>query len=78
MTPSVFATAPAWSYGLVLVVYLGFGLRAAIGSRASARGRLLLVAVFATALWAALCIPIGFGTDRQTLLAASAADAAAS
>ena len=74
MTPSAFATATAWSYGLALAVYLAFGLRAAIGSRASPRGRLLLVAVLATALWSGLCIPIGFGPTQQTLLAAGAAD----
>ena len=75
MTPSVFATASAWSYGLALAVYLVFGLRAAIGSRATARGRLLLMAVLATALWAGLCLPVGFGPTQQTLLAAGAADA---
>ena len=75
MTPSTFATASAWSYGLALAVYLTFGVRAAIGSRASARGRLLLLAVLATALWAGFCIPIGFGPTPETLLAVAAAGA---
>jgi putative PEP-CTERM system histidine kinase len=75
VTPSVFATASAWSYGLALAVYLLFGLRAAVGSRASARGRLLIVAVLATALWAGLCIPVVLEATRQTLLVAGVADA---
>jgi putative PEP-CTERM system histidine kinase len=75
VTPSVFATASAWSYGLALAVYLAFGLRAAIGSRASPRGRLLLVAVLATALWAGLCIPVAREATPQALLAAGAGDA---
>lgn len=75
MTPSTYATAAAWSYGLALAGYLLFAVRVAVGSRNSPRGRLLLVALLATAAWAALSLPVGFASTGDPLLAANVADA---
>jgi putative PEP-CTERM system histidine kinase len=71
---STFATATAWSYGAALVVYLGFSIRVAIGTRTNARARLLLAALLATAIWAALCVPVVLAPSNGARLAADVAD----
>jgi len=74
LNASTFATATAWSYGAALVVYLGFSIRVAIGTRKNSRARLLLAALLATAVWATLCLPIGLGSSSAGQLAADIAD----
>ena len=74
MDASTFATATAWSYGAALVVYLGFSIRVAIGTRTNARARLLLAALLATAIWAALCVPVVLAPSNGARLAADIAD----
>ena len=60
MTGSVLATAVLWSYGLAAAGFLVFAIRLAVGWRRNARGALLILAIVATALWAAagMCIPV--------------------
>ena len=74
MNASTFATATAWSYGAAMVVYLGFSIRVAIGTRKNSRARLLLAALLATVVWAALCLPIGLAPSSAGQLAADIAD----
>ena len=74
MDASTFATATAWSYGAALVVYLGFSIRVAIGTRNNARARLLLAALLATAIWAGLCLPVALAPGNGARLAADVAD----
>jgi putative PEP-CTERM system histidine kinase len=71
---SVFAPAGVWSYSLALVAYTAFTVRIALGLGRGARARLLLGAVVATALWAALCLPLALAAKSSTALAASIAD----
>ncbi|HKP66054.1 MAG TPA: XrtA/PEP-CTERM system histidine kinase PrsK [Casimicrobiaceae bacterium] len=74
MDAGTFATATAWSYGAALVVYLGFSIRVSIGTRTNARARLLLAALLATAIWAALCLPVALAPSNGARLAADVAD----
>lgn len=74
MNASTFATATAWSYGAAMVVYLGFSVRVAIGTRKNSRARLLLAALLATVVWATLCLPIGLAPSSAGQLAADIAD----
>ena len=74
MNASTFATATAWSYGAALVAYLFFAIRVAVGSRRSARARLLLAALLATAVWAGLCLPVGLAPSNAGQLVADVAD----
>lgn len=74
MTASHFATATAWSYGVALVAYLAFAVRVAMGSQVNPRARLLLAALLATALWAALCLPVGLAPSGGGSVAADIAD----
>ena len=57
-----------------MVVYLGFSIRVAIGTRKNSRARLLLAALLATVVWAALCLPIGLAPSSAGQLAADIAD----
>ena len=75
MTDSAFATVSVWSYGLALAGYVVFAIRVALGSRRGMRARLLLLALAATATWAALCLPLAFAPTATAALLASAADA---
>jgi putative PEP-CTERM system histidine kinase len=74
VNPSTFATATAWSYGAALAAYLAFAIRVAIGSRQSARARLLLAALLATAVWAGLSLAVGLAPSKSGWLAADIAD----
>lgn len=74
MNPSTFATATAWSYGAALAAYLAFAIRVAIGSRRSARARLLLAALLATAVWAGLSLAVVLSPNKSGWLAADIAD----
>jgi hypothetical protein len=74
LNASTFATATAWSYGAAMVVYLGFSIRVAIGTRKNSRARLLLAALLATVVWATLCLPIGLAPSSAGQLAADIAD----
>jgi putative PEP-CTERM system histidine kinase len=75
LTGSTFATATAWSYGLALAAYLAFAIRVTIGARASPRARLLIGALFATALWAAASLAMGRAPSTLSALGANIADA---
>jgi putative PEP-CTERM system histidine kinase len=75
MSENTFATAAAWSYGCALLGYVVFGVRVWFGSSAGLRARLLIIAMMATALWAAVCIAFGMQPTAQLAVAASAADA---
>jgi putative PEP-CTERM system histidine kinase len=75
VTPSTFVIASAWSYGLALAGYLVFGIRVAIGSRNNPRGRPLILALFTTALWAGLSLPIAYGPAGDPLFASNIAGA---
>ena len=75
MTASTFATVSVWSYGLALAAYVLFSIRVALGSRRGLRPRLLLTALAATALWAALSLPLAVAPTVGTALLASASDA---
>jgi putative PEP-CTERM system histidine kinase len=74
VNPSIFATATAWSYGAALAAYLAFAIRVAIGSRQSARARLLLAALLATAVWAGLSLAVVLSPNKSGWLAADIAD----
>ena len=74
MTATSLATATVWSYGLALAFYAGLAVRMALGWRRSARAVALILAVLATAAWAAACIFFATAPSVGTLLAASAAD----
>jgi putative PEP-CTERM system histidine kinase len=71
---STLATATAWSYGAALAAYLAFAARVAIGSRKNPRAALLLAALLATAVWAALCLPVGLSPNNTSWLVADVAD----
>ena len=75
MTGSAFATATALSYGLALAGYLVFAGRVALGSRRNPRARLLLLALLATAVWAASNLLVIFAPSSWAGLGANAADA---
>ena len=75
MTEGVFTTVGVWSYGLALAAYTIFSARVAIGSRRSARARLLLLALVTTAVWAALSLPVAFEPSHAGALFVSTADA---
>ena len=74
MTPTVFATAATWSYGVALALYAGLAIRMVLGWRRSSRGAALLFAVLATAAWAGACLFLGRSLDANALLAANIAD----
>jgi putative PEP-CTERM system histidine kinase len=75
VTTATFATATLWCYGLAAAGYLAFAARVSIGFRRSARATLLLAALLATAVWAVLCLPLGFGTSSLALIAEDTANA---
>ena len=58
MIDSALATAALWSYGLAAAGFGAFALRLAMGSRDSARAKLLLAATLVSAIWAASGIAI--------------------
>lgn len=75
MTPDSFAVLAASSFGIAAAGYVGFALRAAIGSRRSPRGRLLVVALVVTAAWAGACLWVGLTPDAPKLFASNLLDA---
>lgn len=75
MTPDSFAVLAASSFGIAAAGYAGFALRAAIGSRRSGRGWLLVVALVTTALWAGACVWVGLAPDATRLFASNLLDA---
>ena len=75
MTPSTFSTLADWSYGAALAGYALFAARVAFGFRRSMRAKFLLVAMVATAAWAAACLLVGASRSANALLVANVADA---
>jgi putative PEP-CTERM system histidine kinase len=49
-------TAALWSYGIAAAGFVAFAARLALGTRGGVRARVLLSAIFASALWAAAAV----------------------
>ena len=75
MTGSAFTTAAVWSYGTAVAAYVVFATRIGVVSRGSPRARVLLLALAATALWAAACLSVVVWPGRGSALGAGAAEA---
>jgi putative PEP-CTERM system histidine kinase len=75
VTASAFATATAWSYGLALAGYLAFAARVTFGAGKSVRARLLVLALFVTAGWAAASAVIPFTASPAAVRLSAIADA---
>ena len=74
MSAANFATIAAWSYGIAAAAYLALALRMVIGWRRGTRAHLLMLAAFATTIWAAAALADVLLDSTETRLLSRAAD----